>query len=111
MRHRIKLNSRSIKLAFILLVTIPFVIFPFKGPENKELQVGNLQAGLFVEDQESNTFNVNFTWETPSFKHSTVLSYIISYQLDGYSREKISCSPGLVRDKDRSGCSSSGVVS
>ena len=109
--HRIKLNSRYSKLAFILLVTISFCYIPFKGPENKEMQVGNLQSGLFVEDKESNTFSVNFTWESPSFKHSTVHSYIISYDFDGYSREKISCSPGFVRDKDRSGCSKSGVVS
>lgn len=92
-------------------MTISVLLFPFKGPENKEIQVANLQSGLFVEDQESNTFSVNFTWESPSFKHSIVHSYIISYEFDGYSREQISCSPGLVRDKDRSGCSKSGVVS
>lgn len=93
------INGRSVSL------------FPFKGPDNKELQVGNLRSGLFVEDQESNTFSVNFTWESPSFKHSIAHSYIMSYEFYGYSRREISCSPGLVRDKDRSGCSKSGVVS
>lgn len=92
-------------------MTISVLLFPFKGPENKEIQVANLQSGLFVEDQESNTFSVNFTWKSPSFKHSIVHSYIIAYEFDGYFRGQISCSPGLVRDKNRSGCSKSGVVS
>ncbi|XP_020628156.1 uncharacterized protein LOC110065363 [Orbicella faveolata] len=103
-------------------VTPEFVVNVIKGiatqttieprsPENKEIQVGNLRSGSFVEDQESNTFSVNFTWESPSFKHSIVHSYTMSYEFDGYSREQISCSPGLVRDTDRSGCSKSGVVS
>lgn len=93
------INDRSVSL------------LPFKGPDNKELQVENLRSGLFVEDQESNTFSVNFTWERPSFKHSIARAYVVSYEFYGFSRGEISCSPGLVRDKDRSGCSKSGVVS
>ena len=91
-------------------MTISVLLFPFKGPENKEIQVANLQSGLFVEDQESNTFSVNFTWKSPSFKHSIAHSYIVSYEfLGGYSRDQISCSP-FVKDNDGSGCSKSGLV-
>ena len=80
-------------------------------PNNQEIQVRNLQKGSFFEDQESNTFSVNFTWEGPSFKHSDAHSYIVYYEFfGGYSRDQISCSP-LVKDKDSPGCSKSGVVS
>lgn len=95
----------------VLLYIVHVLLFHFKGPDDQEIQVRNLRSGSFVEDQESNTFNVSFIWEVPSFKHSDVHSYIVSYEFDGsYSRDKISCSP-LVKDKDRPGCSKRGGVS
>ena len=108
--HWIKVIQSILSCAYFINDYVG-LLFPFKGPDNREIQVENLLSGLFVEDKESKTFSVNFTWESPSFKHSVVHSYIISYEFDGYSREQISCSPGLVRDKDRPGCSKRGVVS
>lgn len=86
-------------------MTVHILLFHSKGPNNQEIHVRNLQSGSFVEDEESNTFSVNFTWERPSFKHSDAQSYIVYYEFDGrYSRDQLSCSP-LVKDKDRPGCS------
>ncbi|CAH3043290.1 unnamed protein product [Pocillopora meandrina] len=76
--------------------------------ENQEIQVQNLRVGSFLEDEESNTFSVNFTWEPPPFKFSTVRSYTVSYELYGdYSREELSCPP-LQMGSRRLGCSKSG---
>ncbi|XP_066025560.1 uncharacterized protein [Pocillopora verrucosa] len=76
--------------------------------DNQEIQVQNLRVGSFLEDEESNTFSVNFTWEPPPFKFSTVHSYTVSYELyGGYSREELSCPP-LQMDSRRLGCSKSG---
>lgn len=92
-----------------LSITI-LLLFFIKGPDTHEIQVRNLRSGSFVKGDEINTFKVNFTWEGPSFKHSVVHSYIVSYEfLGGYSRDQISCSP-FVRDNDGSGCSKSGLV-
>ena len=87
------------------------LFFLFKELENQEIQVQNLRVGSFLEDEESNTFSVNFTWEPPPFKFSTVHSYTVSYELyGGYSREELSCLP-LQMDSRRLGCSKSGDVS
>ncbi|KAJ7358906.1 hypothetical protein OS493_020744, partial [Desmophyllum pertusum] len=79
-----------------------------QGPTSKEIQVRDLCPKLpFVEDKESNTFSVNFTWQKPSFKHSKPDSYIVSYEFyGGYTRKQLSCSP-FARDNERSGCSGS----
>lgn len=92
--------------------TFYFCVFLLpKEPDNKEMQVQNVRVGSFLEDEKSNTFSVNFTWEPPPFKYSTVRSYIVSYELHGgYLRENLSCSP-LQRDSRRLGCSKSGDVS
>ena len=88
-----------------------YAFFLFKEPDNQEIQVQNLRVGSFLEDEESNTFSVNFTWEPPPFKFSTVRSYTVSYELyGGYSREELSCPP-LQMDSRRLGCSKSGDVS
>ena len=87
------------------------LFFLFKELDNQEIQVQNLRVGSFLEDEESNTFSVNFTWEPPPFKFSTVRSYTVSYELyGGYSREELSCPP-LQMDSRRLGCSRSGDVS
>ena len=74
----------------------------------------NLRAGSFLEDEGSNTFSVNFTWEPPPFKYSAVQSYTVSYEFfGGYSRKELSCL--MADDNGRSdpvgGCSKSGDVS
>lgn len=88
-------------------ITLETTIEPQK-PDNQEIQVQNLRVGSFLEDEKNNTFSVNFTWEPPPFKYSTVRSYTVSYELyGGYLREELSCPP-FQMDSRRLGCSKSG---
>lgn len=59
-------------------------------PPDSELIVQHLTEpeGKFVEDEQSNTFAVNFTWDPPSFKYKGVLFYNVSYQFSGYARDQ-----------------------
>lgn len=56
----------------------------------------NLQAGIFLEDQASNTFAVNFTWDPPPFQYGTMLHYNLFYDFSGYPRDHFPC-PGVMR--------------
>lgn len=68
----------------------------------EKLKVEKLGHGSFVEDEGTNTFNVTFTWRKPSFEHSNVHSYEVSYELQGgFARDQLNCS-SLVRTA--SGC-------
>ena len=81
----------------------------FTAPGDHELRVRNLSAGVFIEDEESNTFSVKFSWQSPSFKHSNADTYAVSYKFDGgYPRNDLSCSP---LQRDNKGCSQIGLVS
>ena len=74
----------------------------------EKLKVRKLGRGSFVEDKGTNTFNVTFTWEKPSFEHSNVHSYDVSYEFQGgFARDQLNCSP-LVRTA--SGCSMTEMV-
>lgn len=68
----------------------------------EKLKVEKLGHGSFVEDEGTNTFNVTFTWRKPSFEHSNVHSYEVSYEFQGgFARDQLNCS-SLVRTA--SGC-------
>ena len=80
----------------------------FTAPEDHEIQVRNLGAGVFIEDAETNTFSVIFSWQAPSFKHSSAKTYEVSYEFDGgYPRDDLSCSP---LQRDNKGCSKTALV-
>ena len=88
----------------------PYILsLSFTAPEDHEIRVRNLRAGAFIEDEESNTFSVKFSWQAPSFKHSSTDTYAVSYEFDGgYPRNDLSCLP---LQRDNKGCSQIGLVS
>jgi len=62
-------------------------------PNDEEISVQQLQrTGDFVEDKQTNTFAVNFTWKPPSFQYRDVLYYNVSYGFSGYPRDQFPCS-------------------
>ncbi|XP_078349309.1 uncharacterized protein LOC144634272 [Oculina patagonica] len=62
-------------------------------PPDKEITVQHLKpAGDFVEDKQSNTFAVSFTWEAPSFQYRDAFYYNLSYEYSGYPRDQFPCS-------------------
>ena len=85
-----------------------FYFIFFQVPHMEEVKVQNLQAGRFVEDKENNTFDVEFTWDPPSFQLSDVLSYNLSFEISGYGRDQYRCLGGF---KKGSECKISGLVS
>ena len=67
----------------------------------------NLHRGDVVEDEESNTFAVNFTWDPPPFKYRDVLYYKLSYEFSGFTRNQFPCPSSM----ENSRCTISELVS
>lgn len=80
----------------------------FLVPEDAKIKVRNLKAGTFVEDKDSNTFAVNFTWDPPLFQNRVVLYYKLSYVFSGYLRDQFPCPNELIKER---GCKITGIVS
>ena len=71
----------------------------FEVPYNEDITVRDLQAEVFDEDEENNTFTVTFTWKPPDFKLKEMLYYNLSYELSGYPRDQFPCSSLLEKSK------------
>ena len=84
-----------------------FLFFP-PVPADEKVKVTNLQATKFVEDKDSNTFAVNFTWDPPLFQYRIVRYYNLSYVFSGYQRDQFPCPGALVKEH---GCKITGIVS
>ena len=76
-------------------------------PSASQLKVRNLQANSSEENFETNTYDVNYTWNRPPFKYRAVLYYNLFYEVSGALRNQFPCNSSLTSKK----CSINGVVS
>ena len=76
-------------------------------PDADDVKVQNLNVRSSKEDEESNTFAVDLTWDRPPFKYRDVMYYNLSYEITSLLRNQFPCSSLLVNTR----CTISGLVS